>query len=247
MWAADSDTSALQPDAAHVWLLELDALSAWLPQARALLSDDERARMDRYRVEAPRTSGTLTRAALRLILGRWLGVSPQTLVFGAGEHGKPFLPAHPHLQFNVSHSHHRALIALDGRGLELGVDVEWHRPRIDHLAIARHVFSLAERDALSAAPAADRPAMFFAIWSRKEAVIKATGDGLHRPLDAFDVSTSPLQEDAPALLATRDDPADAARWNLLDLPVPPCADGPYAASLLVRAPAPEVRLWRFGA
>jgi 4'-phosphopantetheinyl transferase len=120
-----------------------------------------------------------------LIAGR-LGVQPADLAFALGPHGKPTL-AHPTspIRFNLSHSGGFAALAL-AHGCEVGIDIEAMRPINED--IAERYFSPFEIAALHALPARERPPAFFRCWTRKEAVIKATGEGLARRLDSFDVS-----------------------------------------------------------
>jgi 4'-phosphopantetheinyl transferase len=203
----------------HVWHIHLDALSNVAGAFRAFLSDDERARADRFRFERDRMRFALTRGALRLLLGRHLGLAPGRVEFAYGAGGKPEVSSGPSrgLAFNVSHSAGRALIAL-AHHRALGIDLERERPLPEMDAIAESHFSPAERVALRSLPPSERRAAFFRCWTRKEAFVKATGDGLIHPLDAFDVTLSPGE---PArLLAVRDAPAEAARWWLQDIEVP---------------------------
>ena len=113
-------------------------------------------------------------AALRAILGQYTGAP---LDFATGEYGKPYLPADPHLHFNLSHSHQLALVAVS-RDVEVGVDVEWFRPLPACLAIAERFFPPAELAALMDALPADREREFFRLWTRIEARLKARGVGL---------------------------------------------------------------------
>jgi 4'-phosphopantetheinyl transferase len=132
-----------------------------------------------------------------------------------GLNGKPelALDAAP-VSFNVSHSGDWILVALAVRRA-VGVDIEQMRSGMAVLEIAQRVFSEAERTALAALPAAAREESFFSCWTRKEAYIKARGDGLLLPLDSFDVSFRPTE--AARLLATRPDPDEARRWTLRNL------------------------------
>ena len=127
----------------------------------------------------------------------------------------------------MSHSGNAALLAF-ARGRALGVDVEYMREDFDHAAIAARFFSENEQSQLAALPPADRYRGFFRCWTRKEAYIKAAGTGLSLPLHQFDVSLKP--DDENALLSTRPDGAEAARWSMREVPA---GDG-YVAALCVR-------------
>ena len=162
-----------------------------------------------------------------MLLGRYLGVPPETLSFDYGPFGKPRLTGlKTPLQFNASHSGHILLIAIM-LDRAIGIDVERIRSNLSVLDIAERFFSPLERAALAALPETLRTNAFFDCWTRKEAYIKARGEGLSLPLNGFDVSFLPGE---PAqLLATRPDAAEASRWRLRELDV---ADG-YKAALAV--------------
>ncbi|HEY1262847.1 MAG TPA: 4'-phosphopantetheinyl transferase superfamily protein, partial [Terriglobales bacterium] len=119
------------------------------------------------------------------------------------------------------------------RGHRLGVDVEEIRTDFASAEVAERFFSISERTCLQELSAAEQHEAFFRCWTRKEAYIKATGDGLSLPLDQFDVS---LSAQAPAqLLRTRPDAAEAARWLMRDLDV---GSGYAAALVMERNPSP---------
>ena len=142
---------------------------------------------------------------------------PQYLRFTYGPRGKPALATDMgavSLRFNVSHSHGLALYAMT-RGRELGVDVERIRPEIVQEQVAERFFSPREVTTLRALPVPLQATAFFACWTRKEAYIKATGEGLALPLDQFDVSLAPGEP--AALLRTAWDPQEAPRWTMQDL------------------------------
>jgi len=114
-------------------------------------------------------------------------------------------------------------------GRQVGIDVEKLRRDFATSEIAERFFSIAEREALRALPQDQRHEAFFRCWTRKEAFIKALGEGLSHPLDQFDVSLAP---GGPAvLLATRPDAQEAKRWKLWNIYVP----GDYAAALAAEA------------
>jgi 4'-phosphopantetheinyl transferase len=179
------------------------------------LSDDERRRAERFRFDRDRARFVVRRGVLRGLLGRYIGTHPSQIAFKYAERGKPQL-ASPldieGLNFNLSHSQDLVLFAF-ARQLVIGVDVEWTRPLEDAPSIARGCFSTAEIAALNRVDLSDRTEAFYNCWTRKEAFVKATGEGLQRPLDSFDVSLIPGE---PArLLACTD--GDVAAWSLHNL------------------------------
>ena len=157
----------------------------------ALLDDEERARSRRFVRAVDCHRFVLAHAALRLFLARCLDVDPVTVGYEKGLHGKPRLGAGlVPLEFNLSHSDVLGLLAV-ARDRSVGVDVERTREVPDVLAIADTHFSAAERMGLRSLPPAERLAAFFRCWTRKEAVIKASGEGLGLALDSFDVDLAP--------------------------------------------------------
>lgn len=189
--AADAALSPLQalpsPAAAPaaLWYFDLDGFAPDLvEQLRAtMLSASERERLARQRYERDARRYAVGRSVLRLVLGHATASNPAALALDDGEYGKPFLPVFPHLQFNLSHSGHLALLAL-GTGAALGVDVELHGPMTDRDAVAQRCFTHAEYDAFR--HSAEPDAAFYTLWARKEACLKALGSGFSIEPHVFD-------------------------------------------------------------
>jgi len=189
-----------------------------------LLAADECERAGRFAFDHLRQSFTLARGALRILLARALGVTPEAIRFSYGEKGKPGLAAATPFRFNVSHSSALVLIAITS-DCELGVDIEKIRPMPDLQSIAGRFFSGEETEALMSLRPDQREAAFFRCWTRKEAYIKAIGDGLSAPLDGFAVTLDPS---LPArMIHLAGDRTAAGAWNLHDLLIEPG----YAAAL----------------
>lgn len=242
LWLFPSKHPALAQAEVHVWRVALDMPASNLQQFSAILGDDERFRADRFRFPQHRHHFIAARGALRTLVGRYAGMPPEKLRFEYNQYGKPALAEELNvslLQFNLSHSGELALYAFT-YGRELGIDIEWTRRRIDQIdQIARRYFSEAEHTALSALPEHLRQQAFFNCWTRKEAYIKARGQGLSLPLHQFDVTLAPGE---PAqLLATRDDPAQLARWSMQALQ--PGTD--YVGALVVEGNNYHVKCWQF--
>lgn len=219
-WLPPPRPCRLAADEVHVWRASLAQPAAVLEALARPLSSDERERAARYLVEADRRRSVIARGLLRLLLGLCLDRKPERLVFEIGPSGKPALASgdlgggSSEPCFNVSHSGDWILVAL-AAGRPVGIDVELLRPDVACETIAARFFSPRERRDLASLPAERRVAAFFACWTRKEAFVKARGDGLSLPLDAFDVSLVPGAE--PRLLATRPDPGEAASWRMAAL------------------------------
>jgi len=210
--------------AVHVWPVSIQAPDAVVDQFRSLLSADETGRASRFRFEHLQRSFILARGALRTLLGRYLKTPAHDLEFRYGAKGKPALPEPAGLQFNASHSRDLALFAFT-MDCELGVDIEAVRCMPDMEDVARRFFCTDETAELMALSTAQRDQGFFLCWTRKEAYIKATGEGLSAPLDAFRVTLRPGE---PARIVHLErDPMAARAWSLHDLALDPG----YAAAL----------------
>jgi 4'-phosphopantetheinyl transferase len=201
-----------------VWKVRLDSAESRNP-AEAPLSADEIARANRFHFERDRGQFVCCRSALRRLLGEYLDMSPADVRFKYLASGKPQVEEeqNPHdLQFNVAHSGDLALIAV-GAGHRLGVDVERIRGDVDTQSLAERFFSLREREGLRALPEPERVSGFFACWSRKEAFLKATGEGLSFPLSRFSVSVHPDHD--PEIEEINGSEQEGKQWFLADLTV----------------------------
>lgn len=198
----------------HIWPVRIQGSAALAARLLPVLSADERERVARFQFEHLRRSFTLTRGALRIILGHYLDVPPGGIPFEYGPKGKPNLAAPTRVAFNVSHSGELALFAFT-LDCELGVDVEQIRPMADMRRIAGQFFCEEESAELMTLPADLRERAFFLCWTRKEAYIKAIGDGLSAPLDSFRVTLRP--DDPPRFIHLERDTDAAAQWTLHDL------------------------------
>jgi 4'-phosphopantetheinyl transferase len=221
VWAIPPDELTLDDEDVHVWRVHLALSPRAIMALRRLLSSDELARAGRFRFAADRHRFVAARGALREILARYLNSEADQIRFRYSPHGKPTLggdsprglPARAQTHFSLSHGEDLALVAV-ARGRRIGVDVERIRSGISQDVIAR-CFSPRERSELHGLPPAQQTVAFFTCWTRKEAYLKARGEGLTVGLDQFTVSLSP---GAPArLLHFEGDPAEASRWTLADL------------------------------
>lgn len=234
-FASTDDLGALLPAAGSVALIafRLDPSPSVTAGLRRVLDSDERARADRFKFDRHRRRFIVGRGVLRHVLARLLGRTPASVAFAYGEHGKPSV-AGSDVPFNLSNSSDLATIAIGGSS-ELGVDVERLRSMDDAEAIASRFFSTPEVDAFRSLETEDRDHGFFRCWTRKEAYIKAIGDGLTMPLDRFQVAFG--SGEAPRFLAIGDDPEEADAWQLLHFE--PAPD--YLGALALRGPAPRIR------
>src|SRR5271163_3956007 len=208
-WSSPPVTPELARGEIHVWSASLVTDEVTLRSLEATLVDEERERARRFIFERDRDRYVAARGILRDLLGQYLRCAPRSIEFAYGPYGKPAITgaaSRSGICFNLSHSHGLAVVAI-GREQEVGIDVELIRPEFAAEGIARRYFSAKEIDELSGLPAQMRTEGFFLCWTRKEAYIKAKGDGLQIPLDSFDVSLSP---GSPATLCSDDEP----RWGI---------------------------------
>ena len=187
-----------------------------------LLSSDERDRADRFSQPAVRDRFIFARAGLRELLAWYLNTHPQEVAFFYGEYGKPYLD-NSNLSFNMTHSGNLAVYVVS-YGRELGVDVEFVGRKVSRDQIVGRFFASEEVAALQAMPEGERDRAFFAIWTLKEAYLKAGGTGIINALDSFAVR---LDGHGQKLLRADGDPRASEKWKLISIDI--CAD--YVAAV----------------
>jgi len=226
----------------NIFTFRLSAPPDEVARARLLLDPVEVGRADRLLRPAYGAAFTLARSALRRVLGAAVGASPASLAFVYGAHGKPALRDAPDLHFNLTHANDVGMIAI--AATPVGIDIEALHRDVDVLRLARRCFRPDEQrawlgclvDEVEADGGDDGPpqlgaaarALFFRIWTRKEAYMKATGLGFRKAPDRFSVAV----RGAPALLADEETPDAPRAWLIRDVAAP---DG-YVASVVVGRP-----------
>lgn len=216
----------------HLWRICLDTPE----QLHQLLSAEEKARIARFHFSHDRARHTVARGRLRQILGNYLCVAPEKLAFGYAEKGKPFLKDYPDLQFNLSHAGKWGLLGVC-RNREIGVDVEPVDRSFAVADLVNRFFSPVEIPVILNQPEKEQHSAFFRAWTRKEAIIKAHGDGLSLPLSQFGVSIK-LQEEV-RLLHLDWSPQQCGEWQLTSFTLAPEVPGAVA----MRGELGEVRFW----
>jgi 4'-phosphopantetheinyl transferase len=218
-WQPASQQSPPAPGEIHVWRIDLAAGSG-APADAALLSPDEHERAARLLCEHKRARFTAGRSALRSLLGQYLGALPQTLVFRYGPHGKPALvtgSSEAILTFNFSHSEDLALLAV-ATDREVGIDIEYRHRNISIAPFARHILRENEAAALQRLPAERQKQALLTAWTRKEAYVKALGEGLTRSLKSFSAG---IADDETAVLRLGDANGEPRTWTFTPLAVHP--------------------------
>jgi len=208
--ASSEKTFKLSKNRIQLWHCRFDRNMRWLPDYKNTLSTAELQKAARFKFGIHRQRYCIGRGILRMLLGRYLNEKPQEVEFDYTEYGKPFLKGESRLQFNLSHSHERAVFAfvLD---TEIGVDIEKVKEDFEVLDIAQNFFAPDEIETLEQFPETKRAAGFYRCWTRKESFIKAKGSGLSFSLTSFTVS---LDADRAELLRTEWDPAERNEWHL---------------------------------
>ncbi|MGA8222505.1 MAG: 4'-phosphopantetheinyl transferase superfamily protein, partial [Candidatus Acidiferrales bacterium] len=174
----------------HVWRIALDVNGEGIQAARDVLSEDEIEKADRFRFELDRRRFAIAHAGMRKILAGYLGCDAKQLIFEYDEKGKPRLRDTfnaRELNFNLSHSGQLSLLAVAPK-ISVGIDIETVNPKFTCQEIAGRFLSRDEIRNLLTLPEEQRTEAFFTCWTRKEAYIKARGDGLSIPLNSFSVT-----------------------------------------------------------
>jgi 4'-phosphopantetheinyl transferase len=235
-WETPPKLLSLERDDVHVWLIRLDDYVIHFESLLQRLARDELERVGRYYFQKDRERFAVGRAITKTILGRYLSVSATQVRFSYNAFGKPFLagPAAYDLRFNLSHSNGLALLAL-ALGREVGVDVEYKQREVATTDLAQRFFSAAEIESLLKLPNDQQSDGFFKCWTRKEAYIKAIGEGLSFSLDSFSVSLAPFE--SPIVLDVAGNYRETARWLFWDV----SPDSEYAGALAAEGQALQLR------
>jgi 4'-phosphopantetheinyl transferase len=218
-WQPSAHQPLPAPDEIHVWRIDLAAASC-APADAGLLSPDEHERAGRLLSEHKRARFIAGRSVLRRLLGRYLDEKPRSLVFHYGPHGKPALAARTSteaLTFNFSHSEDLALLAV-ATGREVGIDIEYRHRTISVDSFARHILCDHEAVALQRLPADRRQQALLATWTRKEAYVKALGEGLSRSMRSF---SAEIAEVETTELRLEDAGGEPVTWKFTPLAVHP--------------------------
>ncbi len=240
-WPSAPSDLILENDAVHVWRGALNVEEPVLESLRGTLTADERSRAGRFHFHKDRERFIVARGLLRAILGRYLDADPSQLRFSYSPYGKPSLARESgggDLCFNLTHAGGLALYAVT-RGRDVGIDVERIRTDFANEQIAERFFSRQEVAVLRALSGNMQPQGFFNCWTRKEAYIKARGEGLSLPLDQFDVSLAPGEP--VALLRTNGNPREASRWFLQELAL----ETGYVAALAVKGHSWQLKCYQW--
>jgi len=228
------------PGIVHVWVGSVDLPASTLARAIEIFSRDELARAARFHFDKDRNRYIAAHSYLRRLLGAYLSVRPHELRFEHNAKGKPALvgtAAGTGVQFNLTHSDSLMLVAVSS-DVQVGVDVESIRSLPDAEELVARFFSCRERLKFKSLPQEQRDIAFFNLWTRKEAWLKATGEGISNLLDQVEVGFVPgepacLDQLPPGFPGT-------GNWTICDLAPEPG----FAAAVATPVPRALVRLQR---
>jgi 4'-phosphopantetheinyl transferase len=216
---------------AEIWTIQLDHASIQMDLCEEVLSTDEQERAAKFKFQRDRRRYIVAHATLRSILAAHMTKSPQELTFTHGKNGKPYLAGtdiERDIQFNLTHSHEVALLAVT-RGQEIGVDVEYMNRDFAFTEVAERFFTASEVQALLALPVPLQKQAFYKCWTSKEAFLKAKGTGLSGELG--EVTIELIDNHSVKVKATLPD------WSLTELM--PC-DG-YVGALVLEGVQPQLK------
>lgn len=218
-WYMSPGNRPLLCRAVDIWQIPLDVDYKSIQRAREVLAEDELVRASRFHFERDSRRFIVAHGTMRKILANYLQTEPPQLIFDSGERGKPEIRRSRNqlnLKFNLSHSGDLALLAVTS-GASVGVDIETVNSAVATEEIAYICFSADEVKELLTLPKQQRVEAFFCCWTRKEAYIKAKGDGFSMRLDSFSVG---VRHDRPAaLISVVGDQAEPNRWSVYDVKI----------------------------
>lgn len=224
----------------HIWRALLDRKPDEQAHLARTLSAEEWERAERFLFARDRHRYITRRGLLRTILAAYTDTAPHALQFWYGPYGKPALvqaQGMPTINFNMSDSQGLALYAITG-DRQVGVDLEWHRPlTTDVERMLTSVCSEREMVSLRACPRWRWKEAFFICWARKEAYLKAIGEGLNRPPETVEVTLTPWE--TARLIAVDGNYQDTARWSYLE--VAPVAN--YTSALVIEGYTEQLTCW----
>ena len=236
-WPHPPDTIPPLGRNVHVWAIALDDPGFEPAPWRNRLSAEEQARASRFKFEGDQKRYIVAHAALRAILARYTSEEPATIKFIDGQSGKPQLAlpsAASGLKFNLSHSHERALVAVNS-GAEVGIDIEFVRADFEFHEVASHFFTKREAVVLRQLPERLQRHAFYQCWTSKEAFLKAKGTGLSGKLDEVEITlTGELQVQILA---------HVSGWSL----VPLHSGDAYESALVIESRPAEIVCYRWQA
>ena len=238
-WKDPISVSDIQNNKVHVWMFHLNTTPPGIKRFYPVLSPEEKDRSERLVHFMDRKRFIASHGFLRIALSQYLDIAPEDIQYTKKENGKPILKIQDsitNLKFNLSHSNHFAMLAVS-KNLEVGMDVEYMDRKNQWQKIIRRFFTEPEQQSIFSLPEDKQRQAFFQVWTRKEAHMKVTGQGLHLAPTQFTVTVPPQ----PAkLIAENKQPEDYIKqWTMYDIELPESARA-YCACLSVKGKADSI-------
>jgi len=192
-WYSQDSDKELKDNEIHVWLNYLNVHQARLKHLYPYLTDEEKERSERFKFYKHRKLFIASHGFLHTTLSNYIDAPPGEIQFSHNKHGKPSIiePLNPQqISFNLSHSGHIAILAICKQH-NVGIDIEFKERKTDWQGISRRFFTEKEQNALFNLPEDLRKDAFYQMWTRKEAHMKVTGQGLSLAPTQFEVSVPP--------------------------------------------------------
>lgn len=217
-WYSQDSDKQLNDGEIHIWLNYLNIHQAKLKHLYPLLSDAEKARSEQFKFFKDRKHFIASHGFLHTVLGYYLDTPAEDIQFSYGHNGKPAIleeqnPAQ--IQFNMSHSNTLAILAVC-KQQQLGIDIEFMQRKTDWQGVGKRFFTAKEQQAIAGLPEDQQKEAFFRVWTRKEAHMKVTGEGLHLPPSRFEVTVPPAEA---AYLGNTEGETDAV-FHMQDIELP---------------------------
>jgi 4'-phosphopantetheinyl transferase len=205
-----AENYTLNSNEIHVWKSELNDTDELLNYYCSLLSEDEIERSGKFKFTKHRNFYITGRAKLRQLISQYISIKPSKIKFTYNKYGKPYLHENS-LKFNISHSGNKVLFSFNTEN-EIGADIELINKNLEIYRLVNRFFSLKEANTIVALDPENAHDYFFRCWTRKEAFIKAHGQGLSLPLDQFQVSI--LQDNDVEIEKIKWNPTSIHTWQL---------------------------------
>ncbi len=238
-WDVGPVQPLLQNQEVHIWYADLNLSENLIQLMGNVLNQDEKDRAARFVRDEDRLHFIAARSILRNILSRYCHCAPENIQFNYNAKGKPFLNVEQmqlDIQFNLSHSHGVALYAISLIE-NIGIDIEYNQRQIHPLDIAQRFFSNEEITLLSQLPASEQLTGFYKIWTRKEAYVKAIGEGISHPFDQFSVDLMNNKSKIKLNAAK----GKLSEWTIYEI----LTDTKYSAALALPFDEPIIHYWRW--
>lgn len=206
-WKQQETAPQLLEKHIHLWRVNVSDFISRVSELAPILNAKEKTKAERFHFEKDRDNYIVSQACLRLLLSAYLNIPPNEVEFCEGAHGKPYLKQADGFQFNLSNSHGCVIYAVT-LNCEIGVDVEYSPKTVEFHKLATRFFTKSEADQLVKLEGDALRQAFFNVWTRKEAFIKAIGEGLSFPLKDFEVSV----KDPARIITIKDNELEAKEW-----------------------------------